>query len=255
MCITSVSIVTITQYSRFDCLKNLYELILLQDYTTIDEWIIVEGSQTEEHIMMNSKQILDFIEKVQQFTDIHIIYLCKSVEPLPLSNLRNLGNNACSGDIIVCMDDDDYYPPKRISHAVEALNFSNYAIAGCSAMYMYDFFLEKLYKFRGYHNYHSTNNCMAFTHEYLKTHSHKEGLYSGEEFSFTNGFTEPMYQLNPLKCIIVSSHNKNTYNKRDIIIKETMKEENRFLYEVKQINISTIIPEIIFERMRNIFHK
>lgn len=255
MCITSVSIVTITQYSRFDCLKNLYEVILQQDYSTIDEWIIVEGSQTEDLIAMNSNQILDFIEKVQRrFTDMHIIYLCEGV-PLPLSNLRNLGNNACSGDIIVCMDDDDYYPPSRVSHAVESLNFSNYAIAGCSGMYMYDYFLKKLYKFRGYHNHHSTNNCMAFTREYLKTHSHKEDLHSGEEYSFTNGFTEPMYQLNPLKCIVVSSHDKNTYNKRDLIIKESMKEENSFLYEIKQKKIETIIPPMIFERMQTIFTK
>ena len=55
MSITSVSIVTITQYSRFDCLKNLYNLILLQDYATIDEWIIVEGSQTEQYIAILNK--------------------------------------------------------------------------------------------------------------------------------------------------------------------------------------------------------
>ena len=38
-----------------------------------------------------------------------------------LSDLRNIGNNKCSGDIIVCMDDDDYYPVERVSHAVDAL--------------------------------------------------------------------------------------------------------------------------------------
>jgi len=244
MSITSVSIVTITQYSRFECLKNLYNLILLQDYATIDEWIIVEGSQTEQYIAINSIQINDFIETVQMLTPIHIIYLCKGT-PQSLSDLRNMGNLACSGDIIVCMDDDDYYPPTRVSHAVKSLNYSNCEIAGCSAIYMYDYFFDKLYKFNGYHKYHSTNNCMAFARDYLKTHSHKEGLTTGEEYSFTNGFTEPMYQLDPLQCIVVSSHNKNTYSKRQLIENDMIKTTN--------INIHDIIPEMIFQQMQNIF--
>jgi glycosyltransferase involved in cell wall biosynthesis len=45
---------------------------------------------------------------------------------LTLGDNRNRGNQVVTGDIIVCMDDDDYYPPTRISHAVEELNKSNF---------------------------------------------------------------------------------------------------------------------------------
>ena len=34
---------------------------------------------------------------------------------------RNFMHDKCKGSIIVYMDDDDYYPPDRISHAVEKL--------------------------------------------------------------------------------------------------------------------------------------
>ena len=34
---------------------------------------------------------------------------------------RNFIHEKCNGSIIVYMDDDDYYPPDRISHAVEKL--------------------------------------------------------------------------------------------------------------------------------------
>jgi len=54
---TSVSIVTITQYSRFNCLKNLYNLIHLQDYTNIKEWIIVEGSKNAKDADLNKVNI------------------------------------------------------------------------------------------------------------------------------------------------------------------------------------------------------
>jgi hypothetical protein len=89
-------------------------------------------------------------------------------------------------------------------------------IAGCSDIYMYEYFMGKLYKFKGFHERHSTNNCMAFKKQYLRNHKHQDGLDMAEEKSFTNDFMEPMVQLNSKKCIIVSSHNYNTFNKREL---------------------------------------
>ena len=34
----------------------------------------------------------------------------------------NFLHKKSKGDILVYMDDDDYYPPSRVSHAVETLN-------------------------------------------------------------------------------------------------------------------------------------
>ena len=41
----------------------------------------------------------------------------------------------CTCDIIVCLDDDDYYPPERISEAVDKLSNSTSLIAGVSDVY------------------------------------------------------------------------------------------------------------------------
>ena len=60
---SSVSIVTITQLSRRECLLNLYELIKLQTYSNIIEWIIVEGSQLHKHAIINAIYINRLIEK------------------------------------------------------------------------------------------------------------------------------------------------------------------------------------------------
>ena len=246
---TSVSIITISQYSRFECLKNLYELIKLQDYPFIKEWIIIEGSKTNELKQNSIIQINKFIQEIKEKTDFEIRYIIPKYI-LPISDLRNFGNNTCHGEIIVCMDDDDYYPKERVSHAVEKLKESGLKIAGCSPVYMYEYYYQKLYKFDGYMN-HSTNNCMAFTKEYLKNHQHKDGLSVAEESSFTNNFREPMVQLDPLKCIIVSSHNYNTFDKKQLI--EAMETDQR--HDIFEINkpITDYIPKDIFFRMGKIF--
>ena len=171
-----------------------------------------------------------------------------------LSDLRNIGNNNCTGNIIVCMDDDDYYPCERVSHAVESLEKSTALIAGCSDIYLYEYFMGKLYKFKGFHIKHSTNNCMAYKKEYLKTNSYEPGLIMSEEKSFTKNFTEPMVQLEAKKCIIVSSHNFNTFNKREICVGGSCG-FNPTLYEVTDHPITSYIDPIIFKRMKSLFYK
>ena len=243
----TVSIITITQLVRNNCLLNLYELIKLQTYKNIIEWVIVEGSPKKDDADKNKENI----ENLIKYSTIKINYIQYSGKKL--SNLRNIGNNSCSGSIIVCMDDDDYYPPERVSTAVEALSNSSCLIAGCSDIYLYEYFMGKLYKFKGFNQNHSTNNCMAFKKEYLTKHKHDDNLDMSEEKSFTNNFTEPMVQLNSKKCIVVSSHNFNTFNKREICIGGSIG-FNQSLVELDD-DIYNYIPKNIFEKMKNIFFK
>ena len=245
MNITTVSLLTITQRSRNKCLKNLLDFILAQTYKDIVEWIIVEGSKTEKDAEENKEFIIN--EIIINKTHFPIKYIGFE-EGSKLSDLRNRGNMACKGDIIVCMDDDDYYPPKRVETAVAKLNNSTKQIAGCSYAYMYHYNLNKLYKFKSFGKNHSTNNCFAYKKEYLLTHRHDEGLDLGEEMSFTNGFTEPMIQLDSEECIVISSHSSNTFDKTPLCIKE-----NNQIREILNNNI--ILPEIILKIKEALFTK
>ena len=65
--LSSVSIVTITQLSRHECLLNLYELIQLQIYQNIIEWVIVEGSKTEENATINKEYIHQLIKQSKEY--------------------------------------------------------------------------------------------------------------------------------------------------------------------------------------------
>jgi hypothetical protein len=243
----SASIITISQLNRFECLKNLFELIKLQTYDNIIEWVIVEGSKIKEDADKNKLNVDLLVSK-----KIKIIYL--EFTGKKLSDLRNLGNNKCSGDIIVCMDDDDYYPITRVSHAVESLENNSALIAGCSDIYLYEYILDKLYKFNGFHVKHSTNNCFAFKREYLRNHKHESGLDMAEEKSFTNNFTEQMVQLKSEKCIIVSSHNHNTFNKRELCVGGSYG-LNPSLYEVTNHPITSYMPIEIFNNFKKLFYQ
>ena len=142
----NVSIVTITQRSRFKNLLVLYELIRAQTFPNIVEWVIVEGSPCEFDAEKN-KQNMQYLLNNHEL-EYDIVYIERSdIDPIRmLSDLRNLGNDSCRGDIIVCMDDDDFYPSERVQHAVESLDASSCVIAGCTETYHYDYGTNKMYK-------------------------------------------------------------------------------------------------------------
>jgi glycosyltransferase involved in cell wall biosynthesis len=250
----TVSIVTVTQYSRRHCLANLVGLIKAQIYENIIEWVVVEGSSNAADAEQNAKLIDEQINTMELYPR-NIVYIPfrPDQEYARLSDLRNLGNKACIGDIIVCMDDDDYYPPTRVSHAVYMLMNSTALIAGCSKAYIYFYLTHQLFQFQGFGKNHSTNNCMAYKREYLEQHAHKSGLDKAEESSFTNYFSVPMVQLDPLKCIVISGHGDNTVDKSWMCDESSPPGKNRMVYVFEPEEILDLIPGPIFKKMQKMF--
>ena len=67
------------------------------------------------------------------------------------------------GEILVYMDDDDYYPPERVNHAVNRLRSQPRALAaGSSIVYIYFNDLDKIYQFGPYGPMHATAGTFAF---------------------------------------------------------------------------------------------
>ena len=247
----SVSIITITQLKRFECLKILIDLIKAQTYSNIIEWVIVEGSKTVSDAEINKKNIIEFIKEIKPEPQFKIVYVERE-KSVKLGELRNIGNCKCQGDITVCMDDDDYYPPSRVSHAVEKLSQSNYLIAGCSDHLMYDYDLNILVQMKPLGPTHSINSCMAWKKEYLKTNSHDLEKDFAEEPSFTNNFTNPMVQLDPFSTVILSSHSSNTYSKKKFFISHLNQIPNT-IDKVIVKSINKYIPQHIQSRYKTIF--
>ena len=148
---------------------------------------------------------------------------------------RNFMHSKASGEIIVYMDDDDYYPPDRVLHAVYKLSASPKAlIAGSSKMHIYFKDLNKIYQFGPYGPNHATAGTFAFKKELLKHTAFDDNALVSEERFFLKDYTIPMVQLDSKKTILVFAHSENTYDKRKLLVNPNPKRvrETKFLPSV-----------------------
>jgi hypothetical protein len=167
------------------------------------EWIIIDDG---------TDKIGDLVKHIPQ-----VKYYALE-KKLLLGNKRNLMHEKTKGDILVYMDDDDYYPPERVSHAVEKLNQNPTALcAGSSEIYIYFKHIQKMYQFGPYRESHSTAGTFAFRRELLKMTRYEDGAALAEEKHFLKNYTIPFVQLDPLKTILVFSHEHNTFDKRRLL--------------------------------------
>ena len=166
------------------------------------EWIIID----------------DGTDKVEDLVKYHpnVKYFKYDVK-MTLGRKRNLLHEKCVGDIIVYMDDDDYYPPERVSHAVERLQANPSALcAGSSEIYIYFKHIQKMYQFGPYKQTHATAGTFAFRRALIENRYDDDACLA-EEKSFLKDYTVPFVQLDPLKVILVFSHEQNTFDKRKLL--------------------------------------
>jgi hypothetical protein len=137
---------------------------------------------------------------------------------MPLGKKRNLMHSKSIGDIIVYMDDDDYYPPERVSHAVNMLvTHPNALCAGASEIYIWFKHIQKMFQFGPYSPSHATAGTFAFKRELLKDHKYDDHAALAEEKAFLKDYSVPFVQLEPKKTILVFSHIHNTFDKKRLL--------------------------------------
>ena len=197
-----VSICTLT-HNRRHFIEKLKECIEQQDYPLEKiEWLILDDStEYSESLKFTSK------------TNVRIKYQRLS-QKLTLGAKRNLAHKLCSGDYIVYMDDDDYYFPSRVSHAVAALMQSGKQIAGSTQLMIYFSHDQTLWLSGPFGENHATAGTFALTRDFAKSHFYDNTASCNEEKSFLNDYTIPMAQLSPHKTMICISHNSNTFDKK-----------------------------------------
>jgi len=166
------------------------------------EWIIVD----------------DGTDKIEDLVS-HLPYVkyFRYDEKMTVGKKRNITNEKAKGDIIVYMDDDDYYPADRVSHAVEKLTGSKALCAGSSAMFIYFKHIDKLLQFGPYGPNHATAATFAFKRELLNQTKFDEESSVAEERKFLKDYTIPFVQLDSIKSILVFSHNHNSFDKKELL--------------------------------------
>ena len=200
-----VSVCTPT-YNRRPFFTTIFECFKNQDYPMSRiEWIIVDDG---------TDRVRDLVESA----NIPQIKYFELDEKKTLGFKRNYMHEQCKGSIIVYMDDDDYYPPDRISHAVERLTKNPKALcAGSSELYIYFKHIQKMYQFGPYGPNHATAGTFAFKRDLLKITKYNDDACLAEEKEFLHNYTIPFVQLDSLKSILVFSHNQNTFDKKKLL--------------------------------------
>jgi len=166
------------------------------------EWIIVDDGDDK---------IEDLVSHIPQ------VRYVKYDEKMTLGKKRNITNDMAKGDIIVYMDDDDYYPPERVKHAVDTLKGSKALCAGSSAMFIYFKHIDKMLQFGPYGPNHATAATFAFKRELLKQTRFDESSSVAEERKFLKDYKIPFVQLESNKTILVFSHDHNSFDKKELL--------------------------------------
>lgn len=248
----NVSICTPT-FNRRPFFEGLISCIKAQDYPHYKiEWIIVDDGTD------CVRDIFESASFIEEMGDIKVRYFYES-DKMDLGKKRNYMHSRCTytrdEDIIVYMDDDDYYPPERVSHSVERLMSNPNALCGGSSE-IYLWFndpLNKMYKFGPYNKNHATAGTFAFRRRLLKDTSYEDDAVLAEEKHFLKDYTIPFVQFDPLKTILVFSHEQNTFDKRRLI-----NAQNKFCNEshlkvsnfIKNKDIEKFYKEDISERLK-----
>jgi glycosyltransferase involved in cell wall biosynthesis len=198
-----VSVLTPT-YNRSKFIPALVECYKSQTYPKDRmEWIVIDdGTEKVGELFLKLTKDLPNIRYISLDTKLNI------------GAKRNLLNKEAKGEICVCMDDDDYYCPERVAHAVFKLNsIPGIELAGSSELFLYFTDTAEIIKIGPYGPNHATNGTMAYKTSYGKSHFYDESVTFAEEKSFLEDYKHKMIQLDSMKVMLVMSHSQNTFDK------------------------------------------
>lgn len=241
-----VSICTPT-FNRRPFIESMFQCFRNQTYPLSRmEWIIVDDG---------TDKIQDLVEQ----SGISQIKYFPLDQKMKLGEKRNFMHSKTTGSILVYMDDDDYYPPERVDHAVDMLRIHKTAmIAGSSEIYIYFKHIQKMYQCGPYGEDHATAGTFAFRRQLLNETQYDENACLAEEKVFLKNFTVPMVQLDPLKTILVFSHIHNTFDKRNMLenmhpqyFSESTKTVDDFIRQTSENNTRQFFMNDIDDKLKD----
>jgi len=121
-------------------------------------------------------------------------------------------------------------------------------------MYIYFKHIKKMYQCGPYGPNHATAGTFAFKSRLLDDTKYEDHAALAEEKAFLKGYTVPFVQLDPMKTILVFSHNHNTFDKKKLLenphpdyFKESSKTVADFIKTTKEAHIKKFFAEDIDE--------
>lgn len=124
-----------------------------------------------------------------------------------------------NADYLVFWDDDDYYPPTRISAGVGALEATPAAdISASSKMYLLLIRENVIMTTGPFGDTHGTAATYTVRRRYFEANRFDPKDTRGEERVFTKDWTAALVQVPPEEMIVVMGHGRNTVDKSDLAV-------------------------------------
>ncbi len=239
----SVSIVTVTQWCRLPFLRILAKQITQQTSPSVIQWVIVDGSRDDDDQCRLQAVVCrpDFFSR----PGVDVTYVSMLGDSnRTIGHLRNVSNRHATGDVIVAMDDDDYYPRDRITTTLKAMRKSpRIGLAGCCNHYIYEPDLDMIFQFTIFAPHHTVNTCMAYTRSYADAHAYDDSATFGEESVFTRHFRERMIPIPPRSSVVQMCHAFNTYSKRHLLLTNMCLPESKRNCQPTELTLADLIPD------------
>jgi glycosyltransferase involved in cell wall biosynthesis len=208
-----VSVLTPT-YNRRKFIPTAIACFKAQKYPqNLMEWIILDDG---------TDKVKDLFDKAKA-DGLNIRYeaLPDGVK-MPIGGKRNRLNEMAKGEIIVCWDDDDYYPPERVNKAVTRLRSvpnKRVPVVGSTILHLFFSDRDEIWTIGPYGQNHCTNGTMAYWRSYFGENRYDDLADKAEEKKFLCDWKTPVLQLQSEETMLVICHAHNTFDKR-ILLKQ-----------------------------------
>jgi len=161
------------------------------------EWIIVDDSD-------DGKNLYDILPKDKRIK----YYKINTKRQLNVSMKRNLCVKYASHNILVNMDDDDYYLPHSLISRVKVLmTYPNINIVGCGHYCCYNVHKKEFFLVGA--NYELSEASMAFRKKYWEDTKFNNKISRGEGIFFVRNRKEQAYKIPYDFIFFAMNHHKN----------------------------------------------
>ena len=202
-----ISVITPT-YNRQHMAKLMFFNYKITSYPKDKiEWIILDDG---EHKLIKSK------EEIENLLKYNIKYIELS-KKLDIGEKRNLSVSYATNDIIVFMDDDDYYPPESIKLRVIQLIQSNKECLGCSTIGC--FHINKFISIINVPPHEMgleerlSEATLCFYKKFWESQKFKDESKGSEALEFIKNRTDKFLEINWENIIVSLLHKRNTSTK------------------------------------------
>ena len=207
-----ISIVTLT-HNR----KHMFKLAIY-NFNTINypkdkiEWVIYDTSTKDDSVEC-------LLPNETEREKLNIKYIYDNQTCMSIGETRNLSITHCTNDIVVFMDDDDYYPPDSVLNRVSHLLHYNKKMVGCSILGCFNInkFISYIYSEPVLSQYHRRISpaTLCFYKNIIsdKCRFNDDNIFECETIFKNISYTE-FKEISWENIIVSITHKNNTTNRK-----------------------------------------